>query len=432
MPRGGGRVAPEELMTLKTWIAEGADFDGPDANVALSSLAPSGGPAAAQPLEVTRATGNEQVSFALHLAPVLVDSCSGCHVNPPQQAEGRLNMSTFQQLLRGGESGPMIRPGMPEASLLIGKLRGTAGRQMPRGGQPLTSDVIARFETWIAEGAKFDGADAAQQIRRIAARAQAAAATHQQLSQNRLNKSLESWRLSLPNIDPDQVETDHFLLLGNVGAMALAEYAEQVQALVPQLARIFGTTTSQPLVKGRTTLFFFQQRYDYGEFGKMVEQRQLPAALAGHWRFNVVDAYAALVPSQYEEESIEAELARHIASVHIASLSSDVPIWFAEGSGRVAVARLGLDRVRVADWERRLSSVLIGMNRPDDFLNDRLPREKNDLASFGFVKYLMSDSRRHASLLNALRDGIPFARAFALNYGGTPADIAEFWLRSGR
>ncbi len=38
MPKGGGRVSPENLEKLKTWINEGARFDGADSNASLKNL----------------------------------------------------------------------------------------------------------------------------------------------------------------------------------------------------------------------------------------------------------------------------------------------------------------------------------------------------------------------------------------------------------
>ena len=73
---------------------------------------------------------------------------------------------------------------------------------------------------------------------------------------------------------------------------------------------------SKPLVKGKTTLYILNSRYDYSEFGKMIERRnEVPRAWRGHWNFTVVDSYGALYPSREEEYSNDVLIAQQIAGV---------------------------------------------------------------------------------------------------------------------
>lgn len=430
MPRGGGRVAAEELELLKTWIKEGAKFDGPDPDANLSSLAPGAAPMQVARLDVTPATGKETVSFARDIAPVLVASCSGCHVNPPRRAEGGLNMTTIRQLLRGGDSGPPLVPGKPGESLLVAKLKGTAsGQRMPRGRPPLPNTVIAKIETWIAEGARYDGDDPNQRLDRLAAVSKALAMSHEELSLERKARALDAWRLGMPGINPEVVETEDLLLIGNVGENTLKDLAQKAQSLVPRIAQLFHHPAKEPLVKGRITLYCFQQRYDYSEFGRMVEKRDLPPGRVGHWRFDQVDAYGALIPSRSDQYSNEALLAQQIAGAYVASLG-EVPHWFAEGAARAAAARIADDDPRVEAWEDGLAAAIAAMGKPDDFLTGNLPPEQADIVSYSFVKFLMTDSKRFSSLLAALRAGQPFPAAFSRAYGSSPSQVAQVWVRS--
>ena len=73
MPRGGGKVAAEELTTLKKWIAEGAKFDGDNPSEPLSRLVPTITPEEAPRLDVVAATGSESIQFSRDVAPLLVD-----------------------------------------------------------------------------------------------------------------------------------------------------------------------------------------------------------------------------------------------------------------------------------------------------------------------------------------------------------------------
>lgn len=429
MPRGGGKVTAEELGVLKRWIDQGARFDGPDPDAALASLVPSGESAAAPKLEVVKPTGKETVSFAADIAPILNEHCSNCHGNA-RQPRGRFNLTTFESMLRGGDSGPPLVPGKPQNSLLVQMLRGTAGSQrMPAGRPPLPEPVIAKIETWIQEGASFDGPDARQHIAEVSALARATRASHEQLSEDRRELALENWKLGMPGIAPSQAATKNFLVLGDGGERTLAGYGELAESLVPKIGQLMKLPADQPLIKGRMTLFVFRQRYDYSEFGQMVEKRELPREWRGHWRYSVVDAYAAVIAPRGDEHSLDSLLAQQIAATYVASLGG-VPPWFAEGAGRSAAAALFADDPRVRQWDESLSGVLGNMSKADDFLTGKLPPSHASIAAYSFVKFLQSDRKRYDGLLRALRDGQPFDQAFPQAYGGTPAQVAERWAAS--
>jgi hypothetical protein len=431
MPRGGGRVTPVELTTLKKWIAEGAKFEG-DANAALASIAPASATADMPRLEVKAATGKETVSFSNDVAPLLIANCFGCHLDG-QRASGNLNMNNFTAMLRGGDSGAPLAPGKAAESLIVQKLKGTAsGERMPAGGRPALADAdIAKIEKWIAEGATFDGPDPAQNIRQVAALAKARRSTHAEMAAERAKQSAEYWKLGMPGIDGDRAETDNFLLFGNVGADKLADYAKRADALLPKLAGQLHFASDQPLVKGRVTLYFFPQRYDYSEFGMMVEKRELPSAWRGHWRYNVIDAYGAMIPPRGDEYSADVLLAQQIAGAYVASLGVKTPRWFAEGAARAAAAKIDDKDLRVVEWNENVSSVAGTQSKPDDFLTGKLPAENTDILSYSFVKFLMTDAGRFRKLMDGLRDGKEFEPTFSAAYGGSPTDAAAIWAKNG-
>lgn len=432
MPRGGLKVTPQELDTLKTWIANGAKYDAADPQTPLASLTSAQAGELAK-LEVKQATGKETVSFANDIAPVLDKNCSNCH-GRGDRPSGRLNLLTFAGLLRGGESGPPIVPGKPADSLLVQKLKGTGGgERMPLQRPPLADDTIAKIEKWIEEGATFDGPDSNQDIRQVANLAKAERATHEELAAERAEIAGKNWQLGMPGIDSDRVETKNFLLLGNIGPATLQEHADRAEAVLPKVAEVFGLpTTDKALVKGRITLFAFKQRYDYSEYGKMVERRDLPSSWRGHWRYNIIDAYGAFIPSRRDAYSDEALIAQQVAGVLIAS-QGEVPAWFAEGAARVAAERIAKDDSRVRHWNDQLAELAKRMAKPDDFLTGNLSPEEANIAAFSFVKFLMTDMKRFGALLAAVRDGASFDAAFKEDYGGTPAEVAVYWQkRAGR
>lgn len=427
MPRGGGRVGATELATLKNWIKAGAKFDGEDPSVNLSILARSAQPDATPALTVTQSTGNETVKFARHIAPILVENCTGCHIGA-MRPRGNFNMTTFQGLLRGGDSGPPLVPGKPQDSLLWQKLTGKAGgERMPMGRPPLSDELIAKIETWIKEGAAYDGLTPNQDIAEVAAIAKAKSSSHAELTAERLKLASQNWRLGMPGIKSEQIETEHFLVMGNFGEASLQEYGKLAEAVAPKIAAMFKAPSDQPLVKGRTTLYFFADRYSYGEFGKMVEQREIPKEYRGHWRFSVVDAYGAAIPPRSDEYNLESLVAQQVAGVYVASLGK-APRWFAEGAARVAASRITPHDPRLDAWENETTRIVGSLQKPDDFMTGKIPQEEADIASYQFVKFLMKDAKRFENLLTALRSGRDFDKTFPQVYGAPAAEVAGNWL----
>lgn len=427
MPRGGLKVTAEELAMLKRWIDEGARFDGEDPKTPLATSSgessPEPPPTASAPSMSSTDTAD---GFARGVAPLLVEHCSGCHVDA-NRPRGGLNLTTYAAAMKGGDSGPAIDPGRGAQSLLVRKLRGTAdGQRMPQGRSPLPDDAIARIERWITEGAAFDGPDPGQDIRQVAALAEAESSTHEQLSEARARRATRNWSLGLPNVTADRCETEHFLLLGNVGSATLQEYGQQAEAIVPRVAQLLRAAKGEPLIKGRMTLYVFQQRYDYSEFGQMVEGRNPSREQRGHWRYTVIDAYGALLPPRDESYEFKGLVAQLTAGVYLAGLNN-APRWFAEGSARVIAARVSSQDERIAQWDRELPRVLSSLTKPDDFLAGRIPQEDADVASYGFLKFLTKDARRHNRLLQLLREGEGFGPAFQTVYGGDPAMLAQAW-----
>ncbi len=91
--------------------------------------------------------------FEKRIRPVLVERCYPCHGPAVAQPLGGLRLSSREGLRRGGDSGPALVPGDPDASRLIRAIRYTDPRlQMPPKGK-LDSQQILDFENWVRMGA---------------------------------------------------------------------------------------------------------------------------------------------------------------------------------------------------------------------------------------------------------------------------------------
>ena len=97
-------------------------------------------------------TAEQEKFFEAKIRPVLLESCGRCHSTEGGQGiRGGLSISSRESLLVGGESGPAVVPGDPDASMLWEAIN-YRGLRMPPNGQ-LPPAVIADFRQWIEMGA---------------------------------------------------------------------------------------------------------------------------------------------------------------------------------------------------------------------------------------------------------------------------------------
>ena len=104
------------------------------------------------------AAGNDGAEFfEKRIRPVLHQHCYDCHSARVDDPEGGLRLDSRERILRGGDRGPAVVPGRPEASLLLRAIRheGEADLAMPPEAPKLPAAVIADFERWIGLGAPF-------------------------------------------------------------------------------------------------------------------------------------------------------------------------------------------------------------------------------------------------------------------------------------
>lgn len=123
-----GQLDATELDTLIHWINAGA----PES---LGSAAPGGG---------------SVPTFQDNVAAVFQASCGTCH---GETALGGLNLTTYETVIAGGASGPVILPGDPAGSSLV--------EIQVAGGHPgqLSDADLELVRSWIAAGAPNTAAD---------------------------------------------------------------------------------------------------------------------------------------------------------------------------------------------------------------------------------------------------------------------------------
>jgi len=123
------------LSGLEVWAGEGAI------------------PSAMGALFVTELKSEHTEFFERKIRPLLVENCYECHKAGAKKLGGGLLLDSRAGLIKGGDTGPVITPGDPEASLLIHAVRHTDPHLTMPPKSKLSPEQIADLETWVKLGA---------------------------------------------------------------------------------------------------------------------------------------------------------------------------------------------------------------------------------------------------------------------------------------
>src|SRR5690242_12268567 len=100
---------------------------------ALAAAADEPKKPAVQPIKVVALARKEPVAYEKDVEPIFVNKCSFCHSGNVKEA--KLDVSSFESLMKGGKHGKPIVPGKAEESLLYKSAGKTARPFMPPKGE---------------------------------------------------------------------------------------------------------------------------------------------------------------------------------------------------------------------------------------------------------------------------------------------------------
>ncbi|MGD9723086.1 MAG: c-type cytochrome domain-containing protein [Pirellulales bacterium] len=100
------------------------------------------------------------LSFSKDIAPILIKNCQACH--GPPEPKGGYQVINYTHVVKPGESeSASVTPGKPAESELFNLVASDdADLRMPKEADALSPAQIELIKRWIAEGAKYDAADA--------------------------------------------------------------------------------------------------------------------------------------------------------------------------------------------------------------------------------------------------------------------------------
>lgn len=99
-----------------------------------------------------------KIDFAKDVQPILAKNCIGCH--GPDKQRGGLHLDDRTAAFKGGNTGPVIKPGDSTGSQLLRVVAGLDPelKMPPKGKTELTNEQIGILRAWIEQGAKWDAA----------------------------------------------------------------------------------------------------------------------------------------------------------------------------------------------------------------------------------------------------------------------------------
>ncbi len=98
--------------------------------------------------------------FESKIRPVLVEQCYECHSAQAGVSEGELQLDSRKSTRKGGDRGPAVVPGDPQASwLLVAMSHADSDLKMPPKRKRLPDATLDNFKKWIEIGAPDPRAD---------------------------------------------------------------------------------------------------------------------------------------------------------------------------------------------------------------------------------------------------------------------------------
>jgi hypothetical protein len=449
MPRNGEPLTAEEIRKITSWIAAGAKFTGEN-SAPLASLvkaAAAGKPAEAPPVVIAKPSGGETVSFIDDIAPFMVNLCVGCHSGTGRGVEETgFSIETFEKLMRGGRGGRVVQPGHPEESRLWHLVGKQDPIKMPPGQSLITRTNHRNLETWIREGAKFDGTDeqAKGPLRKLVLtdaerRAkQMAALSPEELDQQLHARGLELWQAAFRKDQPTEHATEAFTLLGNVPSSRLEEIGGFAAEDAKALQKLFGI--KEPRIwRGKLTVFVFKDRFSYSEFVLTNEQAELPAEVKGHSRASSRgdDTYVCLEDlgdaSSDEYPGVRATVMSLLTEAVLQRSTAKIPDWAERGLGLALAARHDPKNAYFRGLAGAAHDAVGALEKPHDLFQSGAIAPA-DLAPVGYtlVVHMMKigGESQFIRFINQLTAGKSFPEALKAIYTADPDSLARSYMAS--
>ena len=433
MPRGSGPLERDEINTIAKWISGGAKFDGDAETTGLRQLRKK---ADAVKIMIPKPKGTETVSFTKDVAPMIVRLCLNCHSgNNP--ASG-LSLTSFANMMRGGDSGEVIIPGDRENSRLFRLVGGLENPRMPQSQARIRRQEYEDLVAWFNEGNAYDGQDPeATLVSYVPTEEQLAAARFESMPAaeflaHRKEQAEGLWKRTLPNDPFKIVESEQFLVVGDVPEERLRQIDDWASAHAENLKRT-SNVKDDLLWNGKLAILVFKERFGMTEYALTQLNLDAPEGMYGHSQVTAThsDAYVVLqdvgdVPND-RHPGLKANLIDHLTGAFL-QRGGPLPEWLVRGAGLSLAAQDQPGIVYFRQLPKQALAACSSLTRSRDlFAEGTFSPAAAGPVGFAVVEYLTNASgkSRLSQLVQRLQGGDDLADAVQAVYRTTLEDLGQ-------
>lgn len=442
MPKGGTKLTDAEINIIGKWIAGGAQFDGTDPTAMIGESTVEKKPPKPE-IKVVMADGSETVSFKDDVAPWMVNVCLGCHSgNNPR---GGYNLTTFETLLQGGDTGSTVVPGDPDNSYIVDLVLRQDPLKMPAGNQVrIKRSQAVALEKWIKEGAHFDGTDPKAPIRSMVPTAEEIAAaslmamSDKEFSDRRIEQAKDLWKRVAPREEATAVETANLYVYGNAPQSRLEQIGQWGEDKVAALTTKYKLPAGTKPWRGRLILFVAKDRFDYEEFNTLLMNRRTPRGVSGHAvvSANFADAYVAMhdvgdaggttLPAQQLVNSL-------LAQAYLVRSGGNLPDWLQHGFGLLESGAPGNSPFMQEIPQKAGAAIATITNAATLFDNGTFSPDEVGPVGYLLTRYLMNNGGigKLSRFVGEYQNGGNASRAVQAAYGQSAANVGQAFIRTG-
>ncbi|MCP4787358.1 MAG: hypothetical protein GY903_01435 [Fuerstiella sp.] len=443
MPQGEAQLSDDEIGIIGRWIGGGAAFDGEDVTAPIGQSTMEKKPDK-PPVKVVMADGTESVSFKDDVAPWMVNVCMRCHsgANP----RSGYNITTLEQLLSGGDTGSTIVPGDPDGSYIVDLVLRQDPIKMPAGNQvQIKRSQAQALETWIKEGAHFDGVDGKATLRSLVpteeelASAKLAAMSVIEFSDRRIEQAESTWKRVAPREDAKSVTSENLHVYGNLPESRLEEFSRWGEEQVASMTSRYKLPGGAKPWRGRLIVYATKDRFDYEEFNTVLLSRRTPRGVSGHSVVspNFDNVYVALfdVGDADSADALNAKqlLNSLLAQAYLMRDGGTVPDWLRHGFGLLECGAVAESQYLQLAPQKAGASLATISNPATIFDDGTFSPEEVGPVGFLLTRYLINNGGigKLQQLVGELRTNRNAGRAVQATYGQNAAVIGQAFLRTG-
>lgn len=439
MPRGGERLPDTEIQTIARWIEQGATFDGEDRNAPIGDSTVIKKP----PVTVVKADGTETVSFKNDIAPWMVNVCIGCHSG--DNARGGFALTSFETLLQGGDTGQTIVPGDPDKSYIVDLVLRQKPMKMPAGQAQLKRSQAVALETWIREGARFDGTDPKAPLRTLVptpAEMEAnrlASMTDADFEKRREQQAIDTWKRVSPREEARLVSSGNLFVYGSATEERLKSISDWGELHVTALTEKYKLPAGEKAWRGKLIVFVAKDRFDYEEFNNVLLDRRTPKSISGHIDLTkgLETAYIVMhdIGDEPDEDGISSQqlLNSLLSQAYLARDGAKLPLWLLEGFGLTEAGIPGNSVFIKGIPGRAATAVATVTDAARIFDEGTFAPDEVGPVGYLLVRYMIGNGgpAKFQQFVQELRSNPSAAAAIQKVYNTSAANLGQGFIRSG-